>query len=137
MDFDSCTQGASDVKYSQRSRRFNKRRKREERPGIDTTSKNDTSVENGKLFETYNNMVVAPSSQAAIKHRVGQSVNLPGAPLRTEVNPKMDRSESERKKKEMRLLRFQPASTLSESLVSVAIVSDSKKKRDKVRRRRG
>ena len=61
------------------TRAFNKLggEKREEHLSI------DISVENSKLVETDNNMVVAPSSQAATKHRIGQSVNLPGASLRT------------------------------------------------------
>ena len=67
------------ISLEEETRAFNKlgREKREEHLSI------DISVENSKLVETDNNMVVAPSSQAATKHRIGQSVNLPGASLRT------------------------------------------------------
>ena len=67
------------ISLEEETRAFNKLggEKREEHLSI------DISVENSKLVETDNNMVVAPSSQAATKHRIGQSVNLPGASLRT------------------------------------------------------
>ena len=65
------------ISLKEETRAFNKQQKREEHLSI------DISVENSKLVETDNNMVVAPSSQAATKHRIGQSVNLPGASLRT------------------------------------------------------
>ena len=82
---------------------------------------------------TDNNMVVAPSFQSAIKHRIGQSVKLPGDPPRADEISKdpEKRSERECNKREMRLLRFQAAPTLSEKLVSVAIVNNSKKKKKK------
>ena len=106
------------ISLEEETRAFNKQQKREEHLSI------DISVENSKLVETDNNMVVAPSSQSATKHRVGQSVKLPGDPPRTDEISKdpEKRSEGECNKREMRLLRFQAGPTLSEKLVSAAIV---------------
>jgi hypothetical protein len=110
------------ISLEEETRAFNKlgKEKREEHLSI------DISVENSKLVETDNNMVVAPSFQAATKHRIGQSVNLPGASLRT-VSPVKERREKNRKKRELRLLRFQPTSNKQKSLISDAIVKDNKR----------